>query len=45
MELVDLLVSFRERRAADALKTLIQDEKIDPAVKNRAEQGIQKLSF
>ena len=45
MELVDLLVSFRERRAADALKTLIQDEKIDPAVKDRAEQGIQKLSF
>lgn len=45
MELVDLLVSFRERRAADALKTLIQDEKIDPAVKDRAEQGIQMLSF
>jgi len=45
MELVDLLVSFRERRAADALRTLIQDEKIDPAVKDRAEQGIQKLSF
>ncbi len=45
MELVDLLVSFRERRAADALKALIQDEKIDPSVKDRAEQGIQKLSF
>jgi len=45
MELIDLMVSLRERRAAEALKTLIQDEKIDPAVKDRAEQGIQQLSF
>lgn len=45
IELINLMVSLRERRAADALKTLIQDEKIDPAVKTRAEQGIQELSF
>lgn len=45
MELIDLMVSLRERRAADALKILILDEKINPAVKDRAEQGIQQLSF
>lgn len=41
--LIDLLVEIRERRAADALKALIEGGKIDPAVKERAEQGLKEL--
>jgi len=35
---------MRERRAIEALKQLIQDEKINPDVKQRAEISIEQLS-
>ena len=41
--LIDLLVDIRERRAADALKKLIQTQKINPEVKKRAEMGLKKI--
>ncbi len=41
--LIDLLVEVREHRAADALKALIEGGKLDPAVKERAEQGLKEL--
>jgi hypothetical protein len=44
MSLVNLLVEIRERRAVDALKRLIQDEKLNPKVKERAEMGLVQLS-
>jgi len=43
--LIDLIVNMRERRAVDALRLLIKDEKINPSVKQRVEQGLQQLSF
>jgi len=43
--LIDLIVEMRERQAIEALKQLIQDEKLNPDVKHRAEQGIQLLNF
>ncbi len=43
--LIDLMVEMRERRAVDALKRLIQEEELQPEVRNRAEQSIQQLSF
>ena len=45
MELIELMVNMRERQAVDSLRLLIQDERLDPAVKIRAEQGIQELIF
>jgi hypothetical protein len=44
-ELIDLMVSMRERQAVDSLKRLLADEKLNPDVKQKAEQGIQQLSF
>lgn len=41
--LIDLLVEVRERRAAEALKELIEGGKLDPVVKERAEQGLKEL--
>ena len=41
--LIDLLVSLRERRAADALKALIENDRLDPAVKERASRGLERL--
>lgn len=41
--LIDLLVEIREQRAAEALKSLIKDGRIDPAVRTRAEQGLKAL--
>jgi HEAT repeat protein len=41
--LIDLLVEVRESRAAEALKALIAGGKLDPAVKERAEQGLKEL--
>jgi hypothetical protein len=41
--LIDLIVSIREQRAIDALRTLIEDDKLDPLVKERAEQGLERL--
>ncbi|MBD3414912.1 MAG: hypothetical protein GF421_10835 [Candidatus Aminicenantes bacterium] len=43
--LIDLMVSIRERRAVDALKSLLDSEDVNPEIKDRAEQGIQRLSF
>ena len=44
MSLINLLVEIRERRAAEALERLIQDEKLNPKVKKRAELGLVQLS-
>ena len=41
--LIDLLVEVREARAADSLKALIAGGQLDPAVKERAEQGLKQL--
>jgi len=41
--LVDFLVGLSEQRAAEALKRLVQDEKLNPEVKKRAEQGLERL--
>lgn len=43
--LIDVIINMRERRAIEAFKQLIQDEKLNPDVKHRAEQGIQQLNF
>jgi predicted anti-sigma-YlaC factor YlaD len=43
--LIDLLVDIRERRAVEAFKSLIKNERLLPEVKKRAEAGIQKLSL
>lgn len=42
--LIDLIVEMRERRAIEALKELIQNEKLNPDVRKRAELSLQKLS-
>jgi len=44
LSLIDLLVGIRERRAVEALGQLIQDHKINPKVKKRAELGLAQLS-
>jgi hypothetical protein len=44
LSLIDLLVGIRERKAAEALGRLIQDEKLNPKVKKRAELGLAQLS-
>jgi hypothetical protein len=44
MSLVSLLVEIRERRAVEALERLVQDEKLNPKVKKRAELGLVQLS-
>ncbi len=41
--LIDLLVNMQERRAAEALKALIKSDRLDPDVKLRASQGLEKL--
>jgi hypothetical protein len=43
--LIDLIVNMRERQAVDALRLLVEDEKINPDVKEYAERGLQQLSF
>ena len=43
--LIDLMVSIKERKAVDALKSLLEQEGVEPEIKDRAEQGIQRLSF
>ncbi len=43
LALIDLLVEIRERRAAEALRNLIQDDKLNPEVKKRAEIGLARL--
>jgi hypothetical protein len=44
LSLINLLVEIRERRAVEALERLIQDEKLNPKVKKRAELGLTQLS-
>ncbi|MGB7295413.1 MAG: HEAT repeat domain-containing protein [Candidatus Aminicenantales bacterium] len=44
LSLIDLLVDIRERKATEALERLIQDEKLNPKVKKRAELGLVQLS-
>jgi len=44
ISLIDLITEMRERRAIEALKQLIQDEKINPDVRQRAEISIEQLS-
>jgi hypothetical protein len=41
--LIDLLVEIRERRAADALKKLIGNVKLNPEVKQHAELGLKQI--
>ena len=41
--LIDLLVNMQERRAAEALRALIETDRLDPEVKLRANQGLEKL--
>ena len=43
--LIDLLVGIREKRAVEAFKSLIQNERLNPSVKQKAELGIQQLNF
>jgi HEAT repeat protein len=44
MSLINLLVEIRERRAVEALRQLVQEEKLNPKVKKRAELGLVQLS-
>ena len=44
LSLIDLLVGIREKKAAEALGRLVQDEKLNPKVKERAELGLAQLS-
>ena len=43
--LIDLIVEMRERRSIEALKQLIQENTLNPDVKQRAEEGIQLLTY
>jgi hypothetical protein len=43
--LIDLLVDIREKRAVDALKSLMGDQKLDPGVRHKAELGVKQLSL
>lgn len=43
--LIDLIVNMRERKAVDALRSLLEDERLNPDVKQYAERGLQQLSF
>lgn len=43
--LIDLIVNMRERQAVDALRLLLEDEMLNPDVKQYAERGLQQLSF
>ena len=40
---IDLLVASREKQAAEALRQLIQDQRIRPEVREHAESGIKQL--
>lgn len=43
ISLIDLLVELREQKSLNALRTLISNGNINPAVKQRAEWGIKQL--
>ncbi len=42
--LIDLLIEIRERKAVEALKTLIGDERVLPDVRKKAEAGLKSLT-
>jgi hypothetical protein len=42
--LIDLMIEIRERQAVEAFKQLVKENKLNPAVKERAQWGIQQLS-
>jgi hypothetical protein len=44
LSVISLLVEIRERRAVEALETLIQGKRLNPKVKKRAELGLVQLS-
>jgi hypothetical protein len=44
ISLINLLVEIRERRAVEALEQLIQDRKLNPRVRERAEMVLAKLT-
>ena len=41
--LIDLMVSIRERKAVEALKTLLLQKDLNPDIKDRIELGLQQL--
>jgi HEAT repeat protein len=41
--MIDLLVASREKQAAEALRRLIQDQRVRPEVREHAESGIKQL--
>ena len=43
--LIDLMVSIREKRAIEALRSLLKMDHVEEDIKSRAELGIQQLSF
>jgi hypothetical protein len=43
--LIDLFVSMKEKRAVDALKALIKNQGLFPEVREKAQEGLQQLSF
>ena len=43
--LIDLFVSMKEKRAVDALKTLIENQRLFPEVREKAQEGLHQLSF
>jgi len=42
--LIDLLIEIRERKAVEALKILVGDDKIHPDVRKKAEAGLKSLT-
>ena len=42
--IIDLLVQIREKRSLEALRNLIQDEHVDPSVREYAQESIQELT-
>jgi hypothetical protein len=42
--LIDLMIEIRERQAVEAFRQLVKENKLNPAVKERAQWGIQQLS-
>ena len=41
--LIDLLVAIREKHATEALRQLVEDQRVRPEVRERARSGIEKL--
>ncbi len=41
--LIDLVVDLKEKESVDTLRKLIQDEKLNEAVRTRAQKGLQEL--